>query len=160
MVHSPGITTARAVASSRPSMAAPNSATAARKRASTCEPGMASARSVRYSMARWRSGERVIAVVMLVSSKGAAPRLGAIAATLPASKDDRFAIEAKHLAVHVGHLAQAHVVLDGIDEHRHHVAAALAGVGELLEALVHAGRVAAGLHAPHRLDLLPLDGVV
>src|SRR5262245_21544316 len=150
MVHSPGTTMARAVASSRPSMAASNSATAARNRASIWGPGMPSARSVRYSMARCRSGERVIAA-MLVSSVIAAPR---------SSEDDGLAVEAKHLAVHVGDLAEAHVVLDGIDEDRHDVAAVAAGVGELLEARLHPGRVATRLHAPDRLDLFQLDRLV
>src|SRR5262245_20129079 len=150
MVHSPAASTARAVASSTPSMADSNSVTAARKRASTWAPGIASARSVRYSRARCRSGESVV-VVILASSR---------IATCSGSEDDGLAIEPEDPAVHIGDLTQAHVVLDGVDQDRHHVPATRAGIGQLLEPSLHPGRVATGLDPPDGLDLLRLDRLV
>src|SRR2546427_4805920 len=44
-----------------------------------------------------------------------------------ASEDDRLAIDAEHLTVHVGNLPEAHIVLHRVDEDRHYVPAVAAG---------------------------------
>src|SRR5262249_55413876 len=75
-------------------------------------------------------------------------------------EDDRFSIEAEDLTVHVGDLAQRHIVLDRVHEHGHHVLAAPADLGELLEAPLHPSHVARGLEAAHALDLLALHLLV
>src|SRR5215510_7650905 len=75
-------------------------------------------------------------------------------------EDDRFPIEAEDLTVHVGDLAQRHVVLDRVHEDGHHVLAAAAGLGELLEAPFYLGHVARGLEPTHALHLLALHAFI
>src|SRR5947199_1132159 len=64
-----------------------------------------------------------------------------------ASEDDRLAIDAEHLTVHVGNLAEAHIVLHRVDEDRHHVPAVAAGVGQLLEPALDLGGITRRLEA-------------
>src|SRR5260370_4909493 len=78
----------------------------------------------------------------------------------PALKDDGLAVEPEDLAIDVRELAQAHGILDGVDEHRHHVAAVTTGLRALLEARRHLLAVARGLHPLHPLDLLQLHPLV
>src|SRR5262245_29289578 len=75
-------------------------------------------------------------------------------------EDDRFPIEAEDLTVHVGDLAQRHVVLDRVYEDRHHVLTAAADLGELLEAPFHLGHVARGLEPAYALHLLALHAFI
>src|SRR6266567_8908411 len=64
-----------------------------------------------------------------------------------ASEDDRLAIDAEHLTVHVGNLTEAHIVLHRVDEDRHHVPAVAAGVGQLLEPALDPGDITGRLEA-------------
>src|SRR5207248_8056468 len=78
----------------------------------------------------------------------------------PALEDDRLAVEPEHLAIDVGDLAQARVVLHGVDQHRHDVAAVATGVAQLLEPALDLAHVAGRLEAADPLDLLELDPLV
>src|SRR5262249_41601223 len=87
-------------------------------------------------------------------------RIGSFMGAPFASEDDRLAVQAEDLAVHVGDLAQRPVVLDRVDQARHHVVAAAARLRELLEPLLHARPVARALEAADALDLLALHRLV
>src|SRR5439155_25124004 len=73
------------------------------------------------------------------------------------SENDGLTIEPKGLAIHVGDLAQAHVILHRVDQHGHHVVATAARVGQLLEPALDLPQVAGGLEALDALDLVVLD---
>src|SRR5438105_6822786 len=70
-------------------------------------------------------------------------------------EDDRLTVETEHLAIDVRDLAEAHVVLHGIDQHRHHVALLAARFGHLLDAALHPGAVARRVVAHDATNLLP-----
>src|SRR2546428_5777474 len=77
-----------------------------------------------------------------------------------ALEDYGLAVEPEHLTVHVRDLAEAHIVLHRVDEHRHHVSPLAARLGQLLEPPLDLRPVARGLEAPDALELLALDGRV
>src|SRR5204862_6590780 len=78
----------------------------------------------------------------------------------PPSKDNRLAVEAKDLAVHVGDLTETGIIFHRVHQDRHHVAAVAARVRQLLEPPLDAAHVARGLEAADALDLLGFHALV
>src|SRR5437899_2989186 len=105
---------------------------------------------------------RLILIGSLISSPPSPTNATASSTSFSSAalEDYRLAVEPERLTVYVGDLAEARVVLHGVDEHRHHVLSPAARVDQLLEPPFDLRPVARGFDALDALDLLALDGRV